>query len=241
MNSSELLVRLIEKRKADPAEDRFRGGSGALRVSSDHVVIDTVAWFEDVEQVLVDAPWGRQPVVPPLARNTSIAVHPAGHKVCIGDQNGPEVQCFDADGRSRSVRWTASPLPVRDVDPDVALWREATVELYESKLTADETRQLVDQVRTPAVRPDYSGLVLDRAGNLWVERGPGGSGSGPGIDYLVFDSAGELLGSLAMPSMRVLEIGSDYVLGVVRDELEVQYLLELELDKPPIAVDLGSQ
>jgi len=241
LNSSEILVRLIEKGKDDPAKDRFRGRSGALRVSFDTAVIDTVAWFGDVEQVLVDAPWGRQPVVPPLARNTSIAVHPGGGSLCVGDQNGPEVRCFEVDSRSTSVQWAANPLPVREVDPDVALWREATVELYESKLTAGEARRLVDQVPIPVVRPEYSRLILDSEGNLWVERGPGGRGSERGVAYLVFDPAGGLLGALVMPPMRVLEIGSDYVLGVVRDELEVQSLQVLKIEKPPRSVDLGSQ
>lgn len=237
LNSSEILVRLIEKGKDDPAKDRIRGRSGALRVSFDTVVIDTVAWFGDVEQVLVDAPWGRQPVVPPLARNSSIAVHPGGGRLCIGDQNRPEVRCFEEDGRSTSVKWAANPPPVREFDPDVALWREATLELYESKLTAGEARRLVDQVAIPAVRPEYSDLILDSEGNLWVELGPGERG----VAYLVFDSAGELHGELAMPPMRVLEIGSDYVLGVVRDELQVQSLQMFKIDKPPRSVDGGSQ
>jgi hypothetical protein len=237
LNGSELLVRLIEKSKDDPVKDLFRGRSGALRVSSADAAIDTVAWFGDVEQVLVDAPWGRQPVVPPLAQNTSIAVQPTGDGMCIGDQNGPEVRCFEPDGRTRSVRWSSDPLPVHEDDPDVARWRRATAELYEAKLSADEVRQLVDQVPTPSVRPEYSGLLLDGEGNLWVERGPGGSDGEPVVDFLVFDPAGELLGSVSLPPILVLEIGSDHVLGVVRDELEVQYLLMLEIDKPPNSVD----
>ncbi len=241
LSSNELLVRLIEKGKDDPVQNRSRGRSGVLRVSSSVAVIDTLMWFGDVEQVLADAPWGRQPVVPPLARNTSIAVQPTGHRVCIGDQEGPEVSCFEPDGQSRSVRWQGDPILVHADDPDVARWRETTLELYEFKLTPDEARHLVDQVSAPVVRPEFSALVLDREGNLWVERGPGGSADSRMTEYLVFDPEGELLGSLSMPPIRVLEIGSDYLLGVVRDELEVEYLLLFKIEKPPTSVDRGSQ
>lgn len=237
LSSNELLVRLIEKGGEGPVEDRFRGRSGALRVSSSFAVIDTLMWFGDVEQVLADAPWGRQPVVPPLARNTSIAVQPTGHRVCIGDQEGPEVRCFEPDGQTRSVRWPGDPILVHADDPDVARWRETTLELYELKLTPDEARHLVDQVSAPVVRPEFSALVLDREGNLWVKRGPGGPADSRLTDYLVFDSAGEQLGSLSMPSIRVLEIGSDYVLGVVRDEFEVEYLHLFTIVKPPTSAD----
>jgi len=237
LDSSELLVRLIEKGKDDPVEDRFRGRSGALRVSSSFAVIDTLMWFGDVEQVLADAPWGRQPVVPPLARNTSIAVQPTGHRVCIGDQEGPEVRCFERDGQPRTVRWPGDPILVHADDPDVARWRETTLELYMLKLTPDEARHLVDQVSAPAVRPEFSALVLDQEGNLWVERGPGGLADSRVTEYLVFDPEGELLGPLSMPPIRVLEIGSDYLLGVARDEFEVEYLHLFTIAKPPTSAD----
>jgi len=51
------------------------------------------------------------------------------------------------------------------------------------------------------------------------------------IEYLVFDPTGALLGAVALPPIEVLEIGDDYVMGVYRDELEVQYLQVHELVK----------
>lgn len=237
LSNSDLLVRLIEKSRGVPAKDSFRGRSGALLVSSDFAVIDTLMWFGDVEQVLVDAPWGRQPVVPPLARNTSIAVQPTGPRVCVGDQEGPEVLCFERDRPPTVLRWQGNPIPVLDDERDVVEWRETTLELYELKLTPEDARQLVDQVPEPPVRPEYSELVLDRGGNLWVKRGPGGPGNLGVTDYLVFDPTGELLGSLGMPPTRVLEIGPDYVLGVREDELEVEYFGVFTLVKPSTPVD----
>jgi len=44
--------------------------------------------------------------------------------------------------------------------------------------------------------------------------------------WLVFDPAGRLLGEVEMPAgLEVFEIGEDYVLGLVRDDLDVERLM----------------
>jgi hypothetical protein len=72
--------------------------------------------------------------------------------------------------------------------------------------------------------------VLDRGGHLWVKTG---AADGPESDsYLVFTPAGQAVGPVSVPHVRILEIGDDYLVGVVRDEFEVQYLQVFELAKP---------
>jgi hypothetical protein len=235
LSSGELLVRLIEKSRDLPAAGRFRPGSGALRVSPDYSVIDTVLLFGDVEQVLVESPWGPLPVVPALAKNTSIAVQSTEPRVCIGDQEGPEVRCFERDGSATALRWREKPIAVRDNEREVVAWRESTTELYRQKLSPDEARRLVAQIPVPVERPEYSQLVIDRNGNLWVRRGPTASDGSESTEYLVFDRTGKLLGPLQLPPIRILEIGSDYVMGIYLDELEVQYLQVFGIMKPTTA------
>ena len=232
LSSGELLIRLIEKSGDFPTASRFRQRSGALRVSPDLAVIDTLLFFPDVEQVLVDSPWGPLPVVPAFAKNTSIAVQPTEARVCFGDQEGPEVLCFEPDGSAIARRWRGKAIAVREDERQVVAWRETTLGLYEQKLSPDEARRLVAQIPVPAVRPEYSALVLDRKSNLWVKRGPTGSGESDTIEYLVFDRQGVLLGSVLLPPIRILEIGIDYVMGVYEDQLEVQYLQIFEIVQP---------
>lgn len=240
LSNEELLIRLVAKsvaekkgEKAGVASEpagRARRPSGALRVAPDLSVIDTVMFFGDAEEVKVEAPWGMQTMVPPLARNTSIAVQPNEPRICIGEQNGPEVRCFDAEGSALAMRWRADPIPVRGDDPEIEAWREETIAAYGLKISRDDVEALIARVPLPVERPDYSALVLDREGNLWVKRGPGREARTD--DYLVFGRTGKLLGSVTTPALRVLEIGSDYILGVYRDELEVQYLQLYEIVKP---------
>lgn len=232
LSSGELLVRLVEKRKDLPTAARFRLRSGALRVSHDLETIDVLMRFGDTEQVSVDSRWGPLPVVPAFAKNTSIVVQPGEARVCIGDQEGPEVRCFEPDGSATALRWAGAPIAVRRSDREFATWREATVDMYGQKLSADEARRLVSRIPVPAVRPEYSDLVLDRLGNLWVRRGPTTDGRSEAIEYLVFDRSGALLGSLPLPPIRILEIGMDYIIGVHEDDLGVQYVQTFEIVKP---------
>jgi hypothetical protein len=65
-----------------------------------------------------------------------------------------------------------------------------------------------------------------------VEIGPSGEGPGPAIRHLVFDPEGVLLGSVFLPPVDVMEIGSSHLLGVYTDEFEVEYLGAYEINKP---------
>jgi hypothetical protein len=226
-----LLVRLIEKAKGLPSAERFRKPSGALWVSADLTTVEASVRFGGVEQVIVEAPWGPFAVAPPLARNTSVAVHPKQARVCIGEQEGPEVRCFGPDGSSATLRWLPEPRTARADQPEVDEWREATTELLGQKVSPDNVRRMLDAIPVPQLWPVYSEITLDHDGNLWVRFGPADRGGAR--EYLVFDTTGALLGGVSMPPVRVLEIGPDYVLGVRRDELEVEYVQIFEISKPP--------
>ncbi len=227
----EVLVRLVEKTKAPPTGGSFRPKSGALRVSQDLSSIDTLAFFPDADLVSVPSIWGPLPVVPPLARNTLIASQPRAFRVCLGDQARAEVRCTAADGESTVVRWRSEPVPVRADDPDVAAWRRNTLDDYLQKLSEDDARRLVDRVPIPALRPEFTELMLDSRMNLWVGRGPTDPANPLAAEFLVFDEAGRLRGPVAVPAIRVLEIGEDYILGVRQDDLDVQYVQLFRLDR----------
>ena len=160
------------------------------------------------------------PIPPPGAATTSIVVQPGGERICVGTRAAPEVRCFDPDGARTSVRWGDPPVPLTAADVDG--WREATIASWGPKMSRSDAESLLADVAMPRNRPAYGDILLDRSGNLWVQRTREGSPSEH--EYLVFDPGGILLGSVELPSIRVLEIGEDYVLGVHRDELEVEYL-----------------
>ncbi len=235
----QLVVRLVEKTllKGAPA-GTTRPRSGALKVSADLSRVDTLMFFAGIEQVSVDAPWGQASVVPPLAKRTVTAVGTAKARTCIGEQEGPEIVCFGPDASRTIVRWNSEPAPV--TEREIAIWRDTTVAQYTQKLSRDVALKVLNQVPNPTVRPHYSWIALDRAGNLWVESGRATDGEPESMDYFVFDPTGAWLGVVALPPIEVLAIGDDYVIGVYRDELDIQCLQVHELVKLPAEV-LGEE
>ena len=226
----QVVVRLIEKSAKNMVPGLSRPLSGALRVSADLSQIDTLMFFGGTEQVNVRAPWGLTPIVPPLAKTTLIAIQPTLPRTCMGDQEGPEVVCFGPGGSATSIRWISEAAAVTDWE--VAAWRDTILEMYTLKMTEVDARRVLDDVTAAPVRPYYSRLVIDRVGNLWVEQAPvNWTDPGP-VDYLVFDPEGVLLGAVTLPPIDVLEIGDDYVLGIYRDEMDVEYLHVHAIIKP---------
>ncbi|MDE2653411.1 MAG: hypothetical protein F4107_08815 [Gemmatimonadetes bacterium] len=96
-------------------------------------------------------------------------------------------------------------------------------------------------------------FLLDNLGFLWVRRGPspaeGDEGAlrefttTDGVEWAipsssglhdVFRPDGVYLGTVKLPhDLSITEIGQDYILGIVRDELDLQYVWMYGLDRAP--------
>ena len=89
----------------------------------------------------------------------------------------------------------------------------------------------LDEMAVPATRPAYGILLVDAQGNLWAgeyTRYPASPQR-----WTVFSRNGELLGEVTVAEQfKVLQIGADWVLGVGRDELDVEYVMLYGLEKP---------
>jgi len=76
----------------------------------------------------------------------------------------------------------------------------------------------------PPTRPAYGRLLVDEEGFLWAAeptRYPHPAGS-----WTVFAPDGRLLGVVTMPErFRLHQAGPDWVLGVWRDELDVEFVV----------------
>ena len=144
----------------------------------------------------------------PFQRRTVGAVW--GDLLAVGVQDSYEIKAFAADGSLvRIVR--------RDWDP-----RTPTQAEYDER--APWGVPPVDAF------PAFGEILSDRAGYLWV-REYGMSGEGAAV-WTVFDSAGRVQGLVETPSgLDVFEIGEEYVLGLMKDELGVEYVQVWALDR----------
>ena len=190
---------------------------------SDHDTVTTVAGRE----VFIGTENGRAVMSSPLfARNSSAAIR--GDAVFVGDQTTLEVSLYSGEGRVERV--------FRVLGVDLGL-TSATVARHKEELLAREPaerrvmlRRHYDAMTTPPSRPAYGDLVVDAEGNLWT---------GEYVRYpmvpevwTVFSAAGELLGDVRLPQgFGVLDIGSDWILGVGRDEMDIEYMQLYGIEK----------
>lgn len=111
---------------------------------------------------------------------------------------------------------------------------------FECLTALDDRRrrqQRLDELTYADRLPAYAGFIHDAAGNLWVEnyRRAWEEES----RWTVFTPEGVMLGSLELPRGLVLvsgwveigQIGNHYVLGVMRDELDVERVVSYRLVK----------
>ncbi len=162
----------------------------------------------------------------PFGRRMVVAVAPAGFYV--GSSGQYEVEWRDPAGTLRRIlRITASPRPVTGDD-----WERAKAERMRNVPDQVRPRQerMLAELPVPSTRPAFGALQTDPDGNLWVAHSVI-SADDP-QPWTVFDSTGTMLGLVTTPAgLSVREIGRDYILGVARDELDVQHVQLFVLEK----------
>ena len=85
----------------------------------------------------------------------------------------------------------------------------------------------------PETKPAFGALLPDEPGNLWVADWV----ASPGLPrrWTVLDPAGRWLGAVEVPPRFFpFSIGSDWILGVERDDLDVEYVVLYPLEKPAL-------
>lgn len=93
-----------------------------------------------------------------------------------------------------------------------------------------QLEQWLAEAPIPETMPAYGPLMVDAEGNLWVRQylEPGGEPT----HWRVFDAEGQLVALAVAPGgFLPLEMGSDYVLGRWRDEMDVEYVRMYTLHK----------
>jgi hypothetical protein len=78
--------------------------------------------------------------------------------------------------------------------------------------------------------PAFDRLIVDRKGNLWTRDFLVSDQDPP--RWSVFDTEGRWLGTVQTPTgLEIYEIGSDWIVGKIRDELDVEYVRVYRLNK----------
>lgn len=168
-----------------------------------------------------------------------LSVGGSGNRIAIGHASEPSVSLHELqDGEvklTRIVRWTTGDRAVSSHHIDAA--RRAAAERGEG-LGPEERRLFVDPLVSPdrpvADRfPAFSALHVGRDGRLWVREYARPDAADAGRRWIVFDTDGALQCTALMPEIdRILELGTDYVLALQRDELDVERVVNLGVISP---------
>ncbi len=148
---------------------------------------------------------------------------------------------YDTGGRLRTIiRLAREPRPVTD---EVKAAHEARLRerilgpdaRIEGGTPQQELQRMLEQPY-PSHLPTFYKLLVDPDGNLWaVQRNYGvrDDGGSPEMnEYFVFGPDGRHLGVVEVPaSLQVFQIGRDFMIGLVTDELGVHYVHRYEIMK----------
>ena len=149
-----------------------------------------------------------------------------GDRVVASPNDRYEIRAFRADGTlARIVRRRHEPRAPTEADR--APYVEEQLSYYEG---ADIPEALMERARqefetTPfaATFPAFSSILGDATGHLWVEEYELPRDDRTGTLWTVFDREGYALGFIETPEgLEIDEIGEDYILGWVEDDLGVE-------------------
>jgi hypothetical protein len=203
-----------------------RDPAAFVRFDDQGALVDTLGLFPGREVLLTDENGRGVMSTPPFALN-SVGSLWQGNLV-VGTQDSFELVELGPEGEvTRVVR-----IPGWDLSLDPGEMEEY-LQLRLQGVPQERrpaVRKELEAMPVPSTKPAYGQVLSDEPGNLWV----GEWTLFPGIPqrWTVLDRAGGWLGEVAMPGRFLpFAIGEDWVLGVERDDLDVQYVLLYPLRK----------
>lgn len=180
---------------------------------------DTLAWTPGREFVQhVDGSGRAVMTAAVLARRASATT--LGDAVALGSQEDHSFRIVSSSSAELVVRWPGGALTATAAD--ASRW----IEIQAAAVPADQReglRNLLSLAPPPTRRPAHGRFLSDADAHLWVadfafdDEEP--------ARWSVFARDGAWLGSVRAPDrFRLLEIGDDWVLGTMRDSLDVERL-----------------
>lgn len=168
---------------------------------------------------------GRGVMTTPLFGRNAVATVRAGRLV-VGTQDRFVLHEYSLDGRL--TRRVTAP------DPDLRLPDDEVAEVIERRISAapreerPSLRVALESLPMPSARPAFGRILSDRAGRLWVSEWLPAD-LGPPRRWRLFDASGRWTHDVRLPDgLDPLDMGSDWILGVQRDDLDVEYIVLYE-------------
>jgi hypothetical protein len=227
-----LLVKAPLLFRAGFAEGSSRTDEDYHTYSTTGEFIDSVATLPGPDQFIQTGSSGDSRFVavtrPPFGRESVLATFSTGFY--FGSADSYEIECYAQDGTLEMlVRRSFTPREV--TNDDVSAYVDRELAEIEDDDERRQRRQAYDEMPTPETMPAYADLKVDDLGNFWVQEFE--PDESVASRWTVFRSDGQMLGSLLLAAdFEVSQVGDDFVLGVWRDEFDVEHIHMYGLIKP---------
>lgn len=100
------------------------------------------------------------------------------------------------------------------------------------RMSPNQIRRQFQSLSAPEYFPAFGRIMTDATGHLWVREYDLPDAERDAPLWTVFDAEGRVLGFVETPEdLAIYEIGEDYILGRVRDELQVEYVQLWKLER----------
>lgn len=170
---------------------------------------------------------GNGPTIARVGHSPGAEMAQHGDRLYVGFPETFEIASYSSDGRlTRLVRRAWTPVPVDQPA------RDAFIERTYGELPPPVKERYTSVLTFADHHPAYDELIADAEGNVWARaprvdvEGLASREAPPApMQWSVFDSTGAWLGDVTVPAgLQPSEIGTDFVLGVWRDDDGVSYV-----------------
>lgn len=219
-DGSILVAHLRGNMPGDPA-GVIRNTAPVVRYSSTGEPVNEVAELPGEEWYRWEDSQGGGLMFLPFGKRGHAAIHQT--TLFLGDGQAGGLRAFDGDGHIlRTIEWAVEPRPV--TPEDIRRYESTRLQDIADATARQRAERMHSDIPYPETIPAYSALVADAAGNLWVEEyrfDP----STPTRWTVISTGGGVLAGPVEMPlGFQPYWIEQDFVLGVFRDALDVEYV-----------------
>jgi hypothetical protein len=215
----------------DLPEAPFRTRGVILRVSADLASVDTLGHYMGPQGQFVAAGGDVSFVTPPYSTETLLALGSGDGTIIVGDNAAPQLHRYHTNGTHSIVRWTAVAEAVTGAD--IEAWKDRQRRFLADRQILGQTRAGPELERAwsamdvPDTRPFYSAVSAGSDGSVWVRISADFEDP---TQLIVFDSTGHYAGTVDVPGrFEVHDADSGWVLGVMRDSTDVEYVQMYEV------------
>lgn len=172
---------------------------------------------------------GGDPGVIGSAFGTMLVTGASGDVFRIGNARTGAIRVVGASGRTeRTIRLVHTPAPLSDAM--VAARLRHALEIASSDAERERARAMYSRSRLPRSLPHFQRFIGGPDGEMWIELVNPIPDAPP--RFLVTDARGRVVASVVLPrSVRVDQVGRDWIVGIVKDELGREQAVEYGLTR----------